>query len=189
MKKIKNKYRNDRLLGIWNSMKTRCYSSNSINYKYYGGKGIKICNNWLIFDNFYIWSMNNGYKDKLSIDRIDSNGDYCPENCRWVTRSENSKMSTSKLITFEGLTMNLTDWEKHFGFKRDFIAYRLRSGWAFEKAINTVNIRSSYIRNMSQQDMELVKQYHIQGKSDKEIAKLFNIPQPKVKRILNFKPK
>lgn len=87
----KNRKEIDRLRHIYHNIKYRCYNSNSCNYKNYGAKGIRMCQEWeLNFKNFYEWAIKNGYKDNLSIDRIDVNGNYCPENCRWITTSENT---------------------------------------------------------------------------------------------------
>lgn len=82
---------NTRLYRIYTGMKSRCYNHNVENYKYYGGRGIKICDDWLGevgFSNFYAWSISNGYSDDLSIDRINVNGNYEPSNCRWATAKE-----------------------------------------------------------------------------------------------------
>jgi len=86
-----------RLYDVWCSMKSRCLNPKNKAYKYYGGKGIKICkewkNNYMMFKN---WALANGYKEGLTIDRIDNDGNYCPENCQWLTKSENSRNGAFK---------------------------------------------------------------------------------------------
>lgn len=92
-----------RIYYIWEGMKSRCLYPKNASYKYYGGKGIRVCDEWLEFDNFYDWAIKNGYKKNLSIDRIDSGGDYCPSNCKWVTLSENSQKTGKEIpiiVTF-----------------------------------------------------------------------------------------
>ncbi len=100
-----------RLYRIWHNMKQRCYNYNHNSYNSYGGRGIKICDTWIDdFQAFYEWAMSNGYKDNLSIDRIDNNGDYEPSNCRWtdkVIQSRNKRTNT--IVKYKGKDMCITD--------------------------------------------------------------------------------
>lgn len=80
-----------RIYTIWRSMLSRCSNPANKAYSYYGGKGITVCKEWSTFDNFYQWAMQNGYADTLTIDRINGDGNYQPDNCRWVTRAEQNK--------------------------------------------------------------------------------------------------
>jgi hypothetical protein len=86
------KHQHPRLYRIWQSMKARCYYSKHKNYNSYGGRGISVCATWIhSFNTFTGWALANGYEDNLSIDRIDVNGNYCPENCRWITMADQQK--------------------------------------------------------------------------------------------------
>ena len=93
------------LKNVHNSMKQRCNNKKQLMYYRYGGRGIKVCDEWLKFENFYEWAIKNGYKEGLSIDRIDNDGEYSPKNCRWITIEENisrnaklSKDNTCEII-------------------------------------------------------------------------------------------
>jgi hypothetical protein len=101
-----------RIYNIYNKMKNRYYNPNYFQYYLYGGKGIKVCKEWKDnFINFYNWAMNNGYKDNLSIDRIDGNKGYSPDNCRWATAKEQCRnLSTNINIEYKGQTHCLTEW-------------------------------------------------------------------------------
>lgn len=125
-----NKYNwsNERIASIFNGIKDRCYNKNNKSYKWYGEKGIKICKEWI--DNpklFEIWALSNGYEDNLTIDRINENKDYCPENCRWISNSDNAKYkSTTSLIEVDGETHIGKDWAKILGFGPNLINNYIR---------------------------------------------------------------
>lgn len=120
---IKNKHiggyksKSKRLVKIFIGMKQRCYNPNAINYKKYGAKGVKICNDWLNDSRkFYEWSENNGYNDNLTIDRIDTRGNYEPDNCRWVTyKEQNNNTTRNRLITRNGITKTVSEWANYYG--------------------------------------------------------------------------
>lgn len=107
----------NKLYYIYNGMKSRCYNHNNKAYKYYGERGINICDEWLDkkngFISFYNWAIQNGYKENLSIDRIDVNGNYEPDNCRWATNimQANNKRTNVK-ISFNNETHTLREWSK-----------------------------------------------------------------------------
>lgn len=110
-------WKNQRLHGIFKGMKSRCYNVNSKDYKHYGAKGIKIYDEWLRHPSlFEDWAMRNGYADNLTIDRIDENQSYCPENCRWITLEDNSRYkSTTRVIDVDGEIHTGKEWSRKLG--------------------------------------------------------------------------
>lgn len=103
LKRRRNNLSKTRLFRIWKGMIDRCENPYKDNYYWYGLKGIKICYEWHNFFAFYQWAILNGYADSLSLDRIDCNGDYCPENCRWITQKEQcNNRSKNRIVYFNG---------------------------------------------------------------------------------------
>lgn len=134
-----------RLYQIWNSMRQRCENPNAISYKYYGKKGVCVCDEWKNFKNFCAWALNNGYADNLTIDRKDSNGNYEPNNCKWATNKEQqNNTSYNRLITHCGETHNITQWAAIIGIPRTALYNRFRRGWCAEKALTTELKRKRY---------------------------------------------
>ena len=128
-----------RLASVYSSMKDRCYNSNAKSYPRYGARGIKMCNEWYDdFETFYLWAVSNGYEIGLTIDRIDNDGDYSPENCRWVSNIENIHNSSTCInIEYNGLKMCCAEWDRRMGYCRGTVSRRLREGKTSEEAINT----------------------------------------------------
>lgn len=129
----------NRLYRIWHNMKSRCYLETFTRYKYYGARGITVCEEWrnsfLAFSN---WAMANGYRDDLQIDRIDNDGNYEPSNCRWVTKmKQESNKSTNVYVSYQGEKKTVAEWARFFNMDRCLLGIRLRRGWTFEAAVTT----------------------------------------------------
>lgn len=134
-----------RLHKIYTNMKNRCLNKNEERYKDYGGRGIKICDEWLVkydgFLSFYEWALNNGYTENLTLDRIDNNGNYCPENCRWIDTKEQSRNKrTNILITINNETKCIKDWCVLYGIKVPAV-------YNYAKR-NNVSLESSLLRRI-----------------------------------------
>ena len=127
----------ERLRCIHDHMKQRCSNKNNTVYHCYGGRGIKVCKEWQEYLPFKKWSLENGYKDNLQIDRINNDGDYAPDNCRWITITEQSR-NRSTNVTYKGECSY--DGSVRLGGNPRLISRRLRLGWTLEKAFTTPRI-------------------------------------------------
>ena len=129
-----------RLYRIWVNMKNRCNCPNNTHYECYGGRGIKVCKDWMeSYENFKNWAINNGYSDTLTLDRIDVNKDYYPENCRWVTRHEQAlNRRTTYQITYKGETKTFFEWSQIVGIDSKTLRSRVTErNWSVEEAFTT----------------------------------------------------
>lgn len=129
-----------RISRIWRNMINRCYCKGSTEYHRYGERGIKVCDEWRNdFMDFYNWAMSHGYRDDLSIDRIDVNGNYEPSNCRWVTQKEQANNTrTNHYVTYNWKTHTISEWGEITGISCKVLSNRLTNlGWDAEKALTT----------------------------------------------------
>lgn len=133
----------------WAMMKNRCYNESSNRYYLYGGRGITVCPQWLHSFSTFIKDIGERPSPRHTIEREDSNGNYCPENCRWATYAEqNRNVSRNVLFEFDGRTMCARDWDIAYGHRPDTVARRVKRGWSIEKAITTSDERPQFLIDM-----------------------------------------
>ena len=127
-----NKHTYPHLYNRWVGIKYRCNCPTATNYKYYGGRGIKVCDEWnKSFVPFCKWALENGYREDLTIDRINTDGNYEPSNCRWATVKQQANNRTSNnIVEFNGESHTLTQWSEITGIKMATIWARLQKGWS-----------------------------------------------------------
>lgn len=133
---------NPRLYNVWQGIKARCTNPGNKCYYLYGARGIKLCEEWKDFKAFYKWAIDNGYDENAkygdcTIDRIDSNGDYEPSNCRWVDSLSQSRNNSANIyLTLNGKTQLATDWSRELGIPLSTISFRLKRGWSIERVLS-----------------------------------------------------
>lgn len=125
----------------WRLMRYRCNSPRMANYRWYGERGIAVCDLWQSsFESFYA-DMGPRPGPEYSLDRIDNDGNYEPGNCRWATRSEqSSNRRTTRLIAFKGVTMTVKAWSTQIGISRELLKYRLDHGWTLDAALTGTDL-------------------------------------------------
>ena len=175
----KHKQSKKRLYDVFYDMKGRCYSKKFKGYNSYGGRGIKVCNEWLNdFMAFHDWAYANGYKEevlpngrnKWTLDRINVNGDYCPENCRWITVQEQAfNRRENRLITYNGKTQTITEWSKELKIHRNTLYNRINSNYSIEKAFTTPVKEKKTEEQIVKEKIEIIK-YIKKGMKNKEIS-------------------
>lgn len=138
MGKITHGKTRTRLYKIWLGIKTRCYNSKTEGFKWYGNLGVTMCDEWRTnFESFYDWSMSHGYSENLTIDRINSTGNYEPNNCRWVTwkEQENNRCNNHR-IDFNGEVHTLTEWSEILGISVKTLSRRIvDKKWPIARAL------------------------------------------------------
>lgn len=139
---VKHGMAGTKIYKTWHNIKSRCKNPKASKYENYGGKGIGVCAEWdSNFEAFLEWSNANGYKEGLTIDRIDGSKGYSPDNCRWVDyKTQNNNTSQNHLLTYQGKTLNITQWAEELGISQKMLSERIRRGWTTERALGTAKI-------------------------------------------------
>ena len=139
----------------WVNMRQRCYLVSSHEYKQYGGRGIRVCDEWNNdFVPFMEWALANGYEKGLTLDRIDVNGNYEPSNCRWITlREQQNNKTDNVLLTFNGITHNMREWSEITGISYPTLQGRKKRGWSDEDSL-TIPVGSTrkYSKHISRKE-------------------------------------
>lgn len=167
------------LYNVWYGIKQRCYYEKNISYKNYGGRGIRMCQEWLDdFMNFYNWAMNNNYKEGLTIDRIDNNGNYEPHNCRWSTKTQQANNKRNNVnFTYDGKTMSLKAWCRHLDISYKTCMTRKHRGHSIEECLNLVPLNDK--RHKTAHNASLYS-YNNKIYSIKQLADRLGIPKHKL---------
>lgn len=143
-RRVKHRKTGTPLFNVWQNIKSRCFCKSNPCFHYYGGRGITVCDEWKNnFQAFYDWAMANGYDDNLTIDRINVNGNYEPNNCRWTTWEEQSfNKNDTHFLEYMGIKKPLTVWAREKGLNPSTLLYRLKRGWNIERAIETKVVKN-----------------------------------------------
>ena len=140
-----------RLYKIWSNIKSRCFTETTTEYENYGGRGITVCDEWKdSYEAFRDWAINNGYNDNLTIERINVNGNYCPENCKWATNIEQANNTrTNHFITYKDETHTLTEWSRILEIPRARLQYRINKMTVEEAFTKPFNNNASGVIGVS----------------------------------------
>ena len=131
--------RHTRLYGIWTNMKTRCANGNCNRSRYYHEKGIFVCEEWESYENFKKWSLENGYNDSLTLDRIDNSKGYEPSNCRWATYKQQERNKTNNhVISYNGMSKTMVEWSEILGINYGTLRSRIYRGWSIQRAFEQI---------------------------------------------------
>lgn len=180
--KLKKGYYKTRLFRTWQHMKERCYDRKNNHYIWYGARGIAVCEEWKNnFSNFCEWAMNSGYEEHLTIDRIDLDKNYCPENCRWLDiRTQQSNRRNNRKVEYNGKTQTVAEWSRETGMNSGTILFRLNKGMKPEEVFTSEMISPKDAQLLAVESRKRNGNYHMitingETKTLKEWAEHYHI--------------
>lgn len=176
-----------RLYRIWFDMKQRCTWEKAINWHLYGGRGIKVCEEWNNdFVAFREWALANGYSDDLQLDRIDNDGNYEPKNCKWSSRVEQgNNRRTCVYVTIDGNTKTVVEWCRINGIPAGTAFSRIERGWTLEYAVTK---KPNKRRILTEDDVSFIKSHYVAGSKEygqKSLAKMFGVSESTIQSIIS----
>lgn len=185
-KSSSDRINNPREESTYRNMMSRCYNPNATGYQYYGGKGVTICNEWKAnFSNFF---RDMGTRPEgMSLDRIDVNGNYCKENCRWASYLEQARNTTcNNYIAFNDEVLCVQEWAEKLGIKANTLLYRLRRGWSVEEALGfRERVKKNYNGRLTLEDIQDIINKIDKGETQTSCAREFGIDSSQICRIYN----
>ena len=188
IKNHRHKMSGTRLYGIWQKMKDRCNNPNVLCYRRYGGRGIKICEEWELPDNFLEWAIKNGYADDLQIDRIDNNGNYSPNNCRWVTIKKNCRNRRNNIkIDYEGELITVMELSEILQMSYSCLFSRYKRGLRGEDLIKSVMDNELSRAKITKKEVMLIREKYKNGSRVMELSSQYRLTCQSIKNIINYK--
>lgn len=163
---------------------SRCYNIKATGYNFYGGRGITVCDRWR--ESFWNFYDDMGIrKDGLSLDRINPNGQYCPENCRWATSKEQGNNTTSNyILEYEGISQNLSQWGELLGILPNTIYYRLARGWTPSEALEKSPRVPPWQHRLSKEQVQwITNEVLVVGRLQTDVAKEIGLHSSQVSRL------
>lgn len=184
-----------KLKKVWRVMKERCEHPNHSSYKNYGARGISVCDSWKYdFDCFYQWAITNGYSIGLSLDRIDNNGNYCPENCRWATAKEQCRNKRNSVIISTPIgKMTVAEYCEKTGANPFVIYSRIRRGSSKDEVYKLESIRhikygeECSSAKLTWAEVDQIRALNSKGISCYRLAKMYSVSKKSVLDIIHNK--